>query len=113
MNRKGLLIIMVALILAPAVATAETLRRGLATPPAIDDEWVFNATHDIAGQNGGEFVNEIPMGPFLTEAVCVAANLSIQTQQPSNNVDFVPYNGIFKTTCCMDLSTGATVCPTK
>lgn len=77
------------------------------------DSWGFIATHVSTGTNNQQFVNDIPMGPYATEAACVAVMKAYQPVQPSDNVDFVPYDGIFKTTCCINNTTGQKDCGTN
>ena len=92
-------------------ACASSLRRNAA---AVDpDSWSFIATHVSAGTTGQQFINDIPMGPYATEAACVAVMEAYQPDQPPGNVDFVPWNGIFKTTCCINNSTGEKDCGTN
>ncbi len=90
-------------------AGATTLRRASAVDP---DSWSFIATHFSSAANGQPFVNDIPMGPYATEAACVAVMKAYQPDQPPPNSDFVPWNGIFKTTCCINNTTGAKDCGT-
>ncbi len=92
---------------------AASLRR--ASPSVLDtDSWSFIATHvSSAGPNNQVFVNDIPMGPFATEAACVAVMQAYLPEQPSNTVDYTSWNGIFKTSCCIDNTTGAKDCGTN
>jgi len=94
-------------------AAASSLRR--ANPALSDaDSWSFIATHvSTAGPNNQIFVDDIPMGPYATEAACVAVMQAYQPDQPPPTSDFVPYNGIFKTSCCVDNTTGAKDCGTN
>ena len=94
-------------------ATAGSLRRATAAVSNADS-WSFIATHvNTAGPNNQTFVNDIPMGPYATEAACVAVMLAYQPDPAPANSDFVPYNGIFKTSCCVDNTTGAKDCGTN
>jgi len=101
------------LIAATAIpAIAGSLRR--ATPAVLDsDSWSFIATHFSTATNSQQFVNDIPMGPYATEAACVAVMKAYQPDQPPPTSDFVPGNGIFKTSCCVDNTTGAKDCGTN
>lgn len=91
-------------------AFASSLRR--ANTSVVDaDSWSFIATHvSSAGSNNQTFVNDIPMGPYATEAACVAVMKAYLPDQPPNTSDYVPWDGIFKTTCCIDNTTGAKDC---
>jgi hypothetical protein len=91
-------------------AAASSLRR---TAVVDADSWSFVATHVSAATNGQQFVNDIPMGPYATEAACVAVMKAYQPDQPPGNVDFVPWDGIFKTTCCISNTTGEKDCGTN
>ena len=109
--RMKTLALLLAFTAATAIpATAGSLRR--AAPAVSDaDSWSFIATHvSTAGPNDRTFVNDIPMGPFATEAACVAVMEAYQPDQPPPNEEFVPWNGIFKTSCCVDNTTGAKDC---
>jgi hypothetical protein len=94
-------------------AFAASLRR--ANPSVVDaDSWSFIATHvSSAGPNNQVFVNDIPMGPYATEAACVAVMKAYQPDQVPPDSDFVPWDGIFKTSCCVDNITGAKDCGTN
>ncbi len=91
-------------------AFASSLRR--ANPSALDaDSWSFIATHvSSAGPNNQVFVNDIPMGPYASEAACVAVMQAYLPSQPPNTVDYTAWDGIFKTSCCVDNTTGAKDC---
>lgn len=91
-------------------AYASSLRR--ANHSVLDtDSWSFIATHvSSAGPTNQVFVNDIPMGPFATEAACVAVMQAYLPEQPANTVDYTSWNGIFKTSCCIDNTTGAKDC---
>ncbi len=104
-----------ALLLAFTAATATpaaagSLRR--AAPAVSDaDSWSFIATHvSTAGPNNQVFVNDIPMGPFGTEAACVAVMKAYLPDQSPTNSDYTSWDGIFKTSCCVDNTTGAKDC---
>jgi hypothetical protein len=91
-------------------AGAASLRRTSASADD-SDSWSFIATHiSTAGPNNQTFVNDIPMGPYATEAACVAVMQAYQPIQPPPNVDFVPADGVFRTTCCVDNISGAKDC---
>jgi hypothetical protein len=94
-------------------AFAASLRR--ANPSVVDvDSWSFIATHvSTPGPSNQTFVNDIPMGPYATEAACVAVMEAYLPDQPPSNTDYVPWNGIFKTTCCIDNTTGEKDCGTN
>jgi hypothetical protein len=97
-----------AMIAIPAGATS--LRHTIVA--ADSDSWSFIATHFSDGTNQ-QFVNDMPMGPYATEAACVAVMKAYQPDQPPPNSDFVPWNGIFKTSCCVDNTTGTKDCGTN
>jgi hypothetical protein len=94
-------------------ASASSLRR--ANPSVVDaDSWSFIATHvSSPGPTNQVFVNDIPMGPYATEAACVAVMQAYLPEQPPPTVDYTAWNGIFKTTCCIDNTTGAKDCGTN
>jgi hypothetical protein len=95
-------------------ASAGSLRRASAGATVDADSWSFIATHvSTAGPNNQVFVNDIPMGPYATEVACVAVMKAYQPDQPPPYSDFVPYDGIFKTSCCIDNTTGAKDCGTN
>jgi hypothetical protein len=91
-------------------ASANSLRR---VNVVDSDSWSFIATHFSTGANNQQFVNDIPMGPYATEAACVGVMKAYQPDQPPPNSDFVPWDGIFKTSCCVDNITGAKDCGTN
>lgn len=102
----ALCLVLIGAIAAPANATS--LRRaGVAD---IGDSWSFIATHFSTATDNQQFVNDIPMGPYATEAACVAVMEAYQPVQPPPGAEFVPYDGIFKTTCCIDNTNGAKDC---
>jgi|HubBroStandDraft_6_1064221.scaffolds.fasta_scaffold1808540_1 hypothetical protein len=113
MRFKSLAALSLALTFATAITTipafAGTMRR--ANPSVAEtDTWSFIATHISAGNNGQQFVNDIPMGPYATEAACVAVMQAYQPTPPPAGSDSDPWDGIFKTTCCVDNTTGAKDC---